>query len=150
MAKSSPASSASFPPATNRSWLLMSAQPILGREIASCANLRARVLSGLGVTWRPSTRYMCTQEAWNEKVLVLSFQDFWLMFPYFRTLKDKMTLISKSSNDSFLRYGNPHMPFLWTLSWKFEFQVNLTIFMLNVMLWNVSMSILWVEMIFIT
>ena len=65
-----------------------------------------------------------TQEAWNEKVLLLSSQDFWLMFPYFRTQRDKMTLILKSSNDSFLRYGNPDMPFLWTLSWKFEFQVN--------------------------
>ena len=65
-----------------------------------------------------------TQEAWNEKVLLLSFQDSWLMFPYFRTLKDKMTLILKSSNDIFLRYGNPDMPFLWTLSWKFAFQEN--------------------------
>ena len=35
-----------------------------------------------------------------------------------------MTLISKSSNDSFLRYGNPDMLFLGTLNWKFEFQVN--------------------------
>ena len=54
-----------------------------------------------------------SQEAWNEKVLVLSFLDFWLMFPYFKILRDKMTLILKSSNDSFPRYGNPD-----TLFWE--------------------------------
>ena len=72
------------------------------------------------------------------------------MFPYFRIVRDKMTLILKSSNDSFLIYGNPDMPFLGTLNWKFEFQVNYTIFMLNIILWNVSMSILGVKVIFLT
>ena len=47
------------------------------------------------------------QEAWNEKVLALCFEDFWLLFLYFRTLNHKMTWKRKSSIDSFLRYGNP-------------------------------------------
>ena len=35
------------------------------------------------------------QEAWNEKVFVLRFRDFWLRYPYFRILRNKMRLILK-------------------------------------------------------
>ena len=62
-----------------------------------------------------------SQAAWNEKVLVLRFRDFWLKFPYFRTLRNKMRLILKSSIDSFLRYGNPDYHFLGFLIWKLKF-----------------------------
>ena len=56
-----------------------------------------------GSTTAPVQR---AREAWNDKVLELSSQDVTLMFPYFRSLEDKTTLILKSSNDSFLKLNN--------------------------------------------
>ena len=51
--------------------------------------------------------FMRAQAAWNEKVLVLRFRDFWIQFPHFKTLRNKMRLILKSFIDNFLIYCNP-------------------------------------------
>ena len=59
-----------------------------------------------------------SQEAWSEKVFMLCSKDFWLLFPYFRTLDHKMTPIRKSSIEPLLRYGNPDSQNLATLKNK--------------------------------
>ena len=60
------------------------------------------------------------QEAWNEKVLALCSEDFWLLFLYFRTLAHKMTWKRKSFIEGFLRYGNPDCQILGTLKNKIQ------------------------------
>ena len=61
-----------------------------------------------------------SQEAWNEKVLALCSEDFWLLFLYFRTLAHKMAWKRKSSIEGFLRYGNPDCQILGTLKNKIQ------------------------------
>ena len=66
-------------------------------------------------SWNPIRR---AQEAWREKVFMLCSEDFWLLFPYFRTLYHKMTPIRKKSIEPLLRYGNPDSQNLATLKNK--------------------------------